>query len=227
MSDTEPRRPRLFASGEREDAPPAPAAPAGEPADEQPADGPEDPEVSARDDRLSRIRRAGRWSELRKRRFWVIAIIVGAAVVVFGLCAGGLAVISAVHSARGGASDAREARRLSEADCLELESRLNHLSPPGATTTPAARAVAVQDENSAVRIYVSRLGAQRNADAWRQLLDARTSYAEALGVQAKSRTPAFYVAPRTVDGQSLTDQLVGGSPASCSGPIRRLASPDL
>jgi hypothetical protein len=157
----------------------------------------------------------------------VIAISVGAALVVIALCAGALGVISAVHRVRDDAADARESRRLRNTDCLELETRLNHLTPPGATTTPAARATAIQDENAAVRIYITRIGNQRDGDAWRQLVDARTTYAESLQQQARTRTPAFYVAPRTGDGIAVADQLDRWSPAPCAGAIRRLAAPDL
>jgi hypothetical protein len=163
----------------------------------------------------------------RRRRLTVIAVSVGAALVVIALCAGALGVISAVHRVRDDAADARESRRLRNADCLELETRLNHLTPPGAATSPAARATAIQDENAAVRIYIMRIGNQRDGDAWRQLVDARTTYAESLQQQAKARTPAFYVAPRTGDGIAVADQLDRWSPAPCAGPIRRLAAPDL
>jgi len=59
------------------------------------------------------------------------------------------------------------------------------------------------------------------------VLDARTAYAEALDLQAKSRTPAFFVAPRAPDGRTVTDLLIQWSPAPCAGPVRRLAAPDL
>jgi hypothetical protein len=64
-------------------------------------------------------------------------------------------------------------------------------------------------------------------DAWRELLDARTAFAEDLDAQAKSRSPAFFVVPAPRDGVSLADQLARWSPAGCAGPIRRLAAPDL
>jgi hypothetical protein len=108
-----------------------------------------------------------------------------------------------------------------------LEQRLNRLVPPGATATPQARAVAIRDENTAVRIYVTVVRHPRDQDAWRQVLDARTAYAEALDRQAKSRTPAFFVTPRTPDGRPVTDLLIRWSPAPCAGPVRRLAAPDL
>jgi hypothetical protein len=243
--DTDPdeapiRRPRLFASGEREEPAAeaaATAAPTDEPADEaDEADethGPEAAEVRAKDEEQAKRRRASRFRfaevrrDPRKRRFWVIVISAGAAIVVLALCGGGVAVISAVHRATSGAAEAREDRRRLDADCLELETRLNHLTPPGASTTPVGRATAVQDENAAVRIYVNQLASSRDADLWRQLLDARTSYAGALQVQARSKAPAFYVAGRAADGQSLGDRLLRASPASCAGSVRRLVAPDL
>jgi hypothetical protein len=75
---------------------------------------------------------------------------------------------------------------------------------------------------------VTGLHSQRDEDGWRQLLDARTVYADQLDRQAKARTPAFFVAPRdSGDGRAVADQLVDWSPAPCAGPARRLASPDL
>ena len=136
-------------------------------------------------------------------------------------------MISAVDGFRDQADDARETRQLRDADCLSLEQRLNRLSPPGAAATPAARAVAIRDENAAVRIYVNALRDRRDQDGWRQLLDARTAYAEALALQAKSKTPAFYVPPRAPDGVAVSDQLIERSPEPCAGPVRRLAVPDL
>jgi hypothetical protein len=163
----------------------------------------------------------------RRRRFFVTGIAVAAAIIVIALCAGALGIVSAIHGARDRADDVRQTRQLRNAACLELEQRLNRLTPPGATTSPPARALAVQSENAAVRIYVGEARSQRDQDAWRQLLDARTTYAEALTQQAKTRTPAFYVAPRTGDGRALADELVSWSPAPCAGPIHRLAAPDL
>ena len=163
----------------------------------------------------------------RRRRWFVAGISAAAAVVVLALCAGTVGVISAVGGFRERGSAAREDRRLRTGDCLDLERRLNQLIPPGATTTPQARATAVRDENAAVRIYLNLIQDEPDQDSWRQLLDARTAYAEALDVQAKSRTPAFFVAPRAAPGLALTDHLVRWSPPACAGPIRRLSAPDL
>ena len=165
--------------------------------------------------------------ERRRRRWFVAGIAAGAALIVIALCAGTVAVFSAIDGFQDRNDEVREARRLREGECLGLEQRLNRLVPPGSTTTPQARAVAIRDENSAVRIYVSQLRNPGDQDGWRQLLDARTSYAEALDVQARSRTPAFYVPPRAPDGAAVTDELVDWSPEPCAGPIRRLAVPDL
>jgi hypothetical protein len=168
---------------------------------------------------------AGR-RQRRRRRLFVTGIAVAAALIVIALCAGVLGVISAVSGFRDQAADARESRRLRETSCLELEQRLNRLTPPGATGNPPARAIAIRDENAAVRIYVEQAPSERDQNAWRQLLDARTAYAEALVQQAKTRTPAFFVDPRAEDGSAVTDQLARWSPAACAGAIRRLAAPD-
>ncbi|WP_030441346.1 hypothetical protein [Actinoplanes subtropicus] len=163
----------------------------------------------------------------RRRRWFGTGLAVAAAILLVALCAGALSVISAVNGVRDRAADARTARALRENDCLDLEKRLNRLVPPGSTTGPAARATAIRDENAAVRIYVDQLATQRDEDAWRQLLDARTVFADALDRQAKSRTPAFFVAPRTDNGLAVADQLIQWSPAPCAGAIRRLAAPEL
>jgi hypothetical protein len=165
--------------------------------------------------------------ERRRRRWFVAGIVAGAALIVIALCAGTFAVFSTIDGFQDRSDEAREARRLRDGECLGLEQRLNRLLPPGAATTPQARAVAIRDENSAVRIYVNQIRGPGDQDRWRQLLDARTAYAEALDLQAKSRTPAFYVPPRAPDGVAVTDELVDWSPEPCAGPIRRLAVPDL
>ena len=163
----------------------------------------------------------------RRRRYFIAGISIGAALVVIASCTGGLAVINAVADFRDNAADARESQRLRDAACIGLETRLNRLVPPGATNTPSARAVAIRNENAATRIYVVQLEDQRASDGWRQLLDARTAFAEGLTAQAKSRTPAFYVAPESHDKVSVSEELIRWSPAPCAGAIRRLATPDL
>ncbi|GIE99026.1 hypothetical protein Ari01nite_64910 [Paractinoplanes rishiriensis] len=151
------------------------------------------------------------------------AIALGAAVIVIALCAGALSIVSSVNDVRDQAADAREVRHLRDTDCIELERRLNRLIPPGATTGPKQRAAAIRDENAAVRIYVIQLRSDREEDGWRQLLDARTVYADALEKQG----PAFYVAPETSGGTPVATELEAWSPASCGGPLRRLAAPEL
>jgi hypothetical protein len=163
----------------------------------------------------------------RRRRLFIGGIVAGAALIVVALCAGGLAVIAAVSGFRDGAADVREDRQLRDSACIGLETRLNRLTPPGATLTPQARAVAVRDENAAARIYLTQIGGERAADNWRQLIDARAAFADALDAQAKTRTPAFFVAPAAGDGRTVTDQLARQSPAACAGVIRRLAAPEL
>lgn len=163
----------------------------------------------------------------RRRRWFITGIAAGAALIVVALCAGTVALFSAVSGFQDSTDEIRATQELRDGGCLRLEQRLNRLVPPGSATTPPARALAVRDENAAVRIYVDELRDDRSQDGWRQLLDARTTYAEALDVQAKSRTPAFYVPPRAPDGVAVTDLLVDRSPPSCAGAIRRLAVPDL
>ncbi|MFI5932934.1 hypothetical protein [Actinoplanes sp. NPDC051494] len=188
---------------------------------------------TAADDRPSGWRtRAARFSaggsevdpaKRRRRRWFLGAVGAGAALIVAVLCAGGVAVVAAVSGFRDDADELQEERQVHNAACLELEGQLNRLVPPGATTATAARADAVRDENAALRIYIGQLPAGRAADGWRQLVDARTAYAEALGGDA----PAFYAAPRDAEGRAVSDELVRLSPSGCAGPIRRLQAPDL
>jgi hypothetical protein len=157
----------------------------------------------------------------------VAGISVAAALLVIAICLGSLSVVSAVDGVRDRAADTGEARRQRNAACLDLERRLNRLIPPGATAGGQARAAAVRDENSAVRIYVDELDSERDQDAWRRLLDARTTYADALDRQAATRMTSFFVAPRAANGKTIADQLDRWSPEACAGPIRRLSAPDL
>ncbi|GAA0541650.1 hypothetical protein GCM10010172_23790 [Paractinoplanes ferrugineus] len=165
--------------------------------------------------------------QARRRRWFLVGIAVAAGIVVVALCAGTLSVVSAIRGVKERASDAREVRERRATDCLRLEQRLNRLTPPGSTPGPAARATAIRDENAALRIYLDELDSQRDQDAWRQLLDARTVFADALDKQARSRTPAFYVEPRTAAGLAVSDELARWSPAPCAGAVRRLAAPEL
>lgn len=171
----------------------------------------------------------------RRRRLIVAGVIVGAALLVLAICAGLAAVLSAVDRFSDDARQVRqgrELRQLNDTACLELEDRLNRVAPPGSTTTPAARAGAIRNENAALRPYLTELQLRERDDPnrltqWRQLLDARTAYAEALDRSAPTRTPAFFVVPRTNDGLAVADQLARWSSAACGGPVRRLAAPDL
>ncbi len=177
------------------------------------------------DERTRRLR--------RRRRLIVTGVSVGAALLVLAVCAGLLAAVSALGGFSDEARDDRQENRLRNAACLELETRLNRVAPPGSAANPAGRAAAVRNENAALRPYLAELQARSRPDddaglpGWRQLLDARTAYAEALDRQIASRTPAFFVAPRAAGGVAVSDQLIGRSPAGCAGPIRRLAVPDL
>jgi hypothetical protein len=163
----------------------------------------------------------------RRRRWFLAAVAVAAAIVVIALCTGALSLVSWFNRTQDRATDARQVRQVRENDCLDLERRLNKLTPPGAASGPKARATAVRDENAAVRIFLGQLHSQQEEDGWRQLLDARTVYADALDKQAANRTPAFYVTPRTNDGIAVSDQLDQWSPVACAGALRRLAAPDL
>jgi hypothetical protein len=186
---------------------------------------------SSRADRIAGATADAGSERRQRRRRWLLlgGIAAGAAVLVIALCAGLLIAVAWLDDFRDDTSEAHERRELRDAECLALEERLNRLTPPGATTTPQARATAVRDENAAVRIYVDGLRDPRSQDTWRQLLDARTAYAEALDRQARARTPAFFVAPRDGDGdgRGVADELIDSSPAPCAGPVRRLAAPDI
>jgi hypothetical protein len=169
----------------------------------------------------------------RRRRLVVTGVAVAAALLVIALCAGGLAVLRSVSwFSDDDREEIRQGRLRRDASCLELEERLNRVAPPGSAANPASRAVAIRNENVALRPYLAELELRaadggRSLDGWRQLLDARTAYAEALDKQAPSRTPAFFIAPRTTEGATVADQLARWSPAACAGPVRRLAVPDL
>ncbi|MBL7254911.1 hypothetical protein [Paractinoplanes lichenicola] len=154
-------------------------------------------------------------------------ISVGAAIVVIALCVGGLSVIDAVSGVRDRADDARETRAVRDQNCLDLELRLNRLTPPGATTSVPARAAAIRNENEAIRIYLTQVADERAQDAWRRILDARTVYADTSERLVKSPTQPFYLPPKNDRGVPLADDLLEWSPQSCAGPIRRLAAPDL
>ncbi|MEV0727562.1 hypothetical protein [Polymorphospora sp. NPDC050346] len=183
----------------------------------------------------------------RRRRLWIAiaAGVFGTLVLVGCVGAAGLAVVL------GRTADEVErvthGRDRVQTACLELETRLNRLSPPGAAPTPQRRATAIRDENAAVRPFLVELDElrQRHDDGdlddlddddlddrsgweqgWLRLIDARVAYADALDRQAASGDPAFFIAPRTGEGRPVVDRLVEGPP-SCAGTVRRLAAPDL
>jgi hypothetical protein len=178
----------------------------------------------------------------RRRRRWLIGGIVAAAILlVLIACLAAAAVVRAGAELVDRADDTeRRHDRLAEA-CLELETRLNRITPPGATGgDPSRRAAAIRDENAAVRpllVELEETAARRTygedsrraewASGWRQLVEARTAYAEALDRQAAEGDPAFFVAPREPGDDSVIEELEEGGPDSCAGAVRRLGHPDL
>lgn len=169
------------------------------------------------------------------------------AVIVVLVCGAFVAVTAAF---RGAVDETRqdraveaEARTDVEAACLDLEQRLNRLVPPGATTGPAARAKAIRDENVAARPFLLELERLRTArdgdplgedylaqawpDGWRQVIEARSVYADALDRAATGGEPAFYLAPRDEDADPVADRLIADGPDGCDGTLRRLTDPSL
>ncbi|MFY1675286.1 hypothetical protein ACN27G_36030 [Plantactinospora sp. WMMB334] len=176
----------------------------------------------------------------RRRRRLTIAVIAGAAVVVLLVC-GCLGAFAAGLGRFTRESDReRTAQARAESACRDLEKRLHRLLPPGATDSPGQRAAAIRDENAAVRPFLSdveRLRGWWDADPddderrgrgqyWQQLVDARSSYADALDRQVTNGEPAFFLAPRDPLGRPVVDRLQHG-PEECAASARRLAAPDL
>ncbi|MFY1689958.1 hypothetical protein [Plantactinospora sp. WMMB782] len=189
----------------------------------------------------------------RRRRRLTIAGIAGAAVLVLLVC-GCLGAFAAGLGRLARESDRdRTAQARADSACRELEKRLNRLTPPGATGSPGERAAAIRDENAAVRPFLSEVerlrgwwGGDRDDDrddggpdddsgdrgrpgrgeSWQRLVDARTSYADALDRQVTHGDPAFFLAPRDAAGRPLVDRLQRG-PQECAAAARRLAAPDL
>ncbi|GIG85809.1 hypothetical protein [Plantactinospora endophytica] len=181
----------------------------------------------------------------RRRRRLTIAGIAGAAVVVLLVC-GCLGAFAAGIGRFARESDReRTAQARADSACHELEQRLNRLTPPGATASPGERAAAIRDENAAVRPFLSEIERLRGwwdddrdddrdsddhprgrGESWQRLVDARTSYADALDRQVTNGEPAFFIAPRDPVGRPLLDRLQRG-PAECGAAARRLAAPDL
>ncbi|WP_173078472.1 hypothetical protein [Phytohabitans rumicis] len=171
----------------------------------------------------------------KRRRYF--AIFGGAAaLLVVAVCVGGIALINAVDGVVDRAEDNERGVARTDSACLELERRLNRLTPPGAAADARARATAVRNENAAVRPFLTELDqlpGDRDEhrrdwiEAWRQLVDARTAYADALDRQAGGGEPAFFVAPQGQRGKPVVERLVDAGPDSCDGSVRRLAGPDL
>jgi hypothetical protein len=176
----------------------------------------------------------------RRRRWWIGGAIA-AAVLVLLVCGGVGALAAGFGRLARDAGDAREGHARADAACLELEKRLNRLAPPGAATNPGQRAAAIRDENAAVRPFLAEVeqlrGRWRDADAddpgrrswtedWRQLVDARSAYADALDRQVTKGEPAFFIAPQDRRGRPVLTEL-RHAPESCAGVVRRLAAPDL
>jgi hypothetical protein len=181
----------------------------------------------------------------RRRRRRLIGVgIAGAAVLILVVCAGAGALAAGFGRMAREADGNREGHARADTACLDLERRLNRLVPPGAATNPGQRAAAIRDENAAVRPFLAEIeqlrgrwhddegdddgGAGRGgwADGWRQLVDARAAFADALDQQVTSATPAFFLAPQDRRGRPVIEQVQRG-PESCAGPVRRLAAPDL
>jgi len=187
-------------------------------------------------DRLLLAAELGSLRASQRRRRLVIAGAVGAVVAAVLVCVVlGTLATGAVRLVRN-VDAANDRRAQVETACLALERRLNRLTPPGAARGPRERAAAIRNENTAVRPFLAELEAIRDRsgpggrgaweDLWRQLVDARASYADALERQAATGEPAFFVTPRDDSGRSVVTRLEGG-PEPCAGVVRRLSVPDL
>lgn len=181
--------------------------------------------------------------EKRKRtqRRWIIGGIAGGAalVILLGCLAVGALLRLGFRVADAAESSERRHASLDEA-CVELETRLNRLVPPGATGgDPGRRAAAIRDENVAVRLFLTELedrdtsyrGWDNDPDGWvsgwRMLVAARTAYANALDRQVTAGEPAFFVVPKGPSGRSVVESLERTSPDTCEGAVRRLGHPDI
>ncbi|MGI5214208.1 hypothetical protein [Plantactinospora sp. CA-290183] len=176
----------------------------------------------------------------RRRRRLTIAAIAGAAVFVLLVCGCFGALAATFGKLAREADHGRQVHARAESACADLEKRLNRLTPPGATVNPGQRAAAIRNENAALRPFLSEIDrlpgqwrdedddedASRRDDGWRQLLDARTSFADALDRQVTNGEPAFFLAPQDRDGRPMLDRLQRG-PEACAAAARRLAAPDL
>lgn len=187
-------------------------------------------------DPLRAVADFGSFRPARRRRRLIIAGVAGAVVLVVLVCVGFGTLAAGVGRLVRNADLAQDGRAQVETACLALEQRLNRLMPPGAARGPRERAAAIRDENAAVRPFLSEVEAIRGwsgpggrdawADLWRELLDARTGYADALERQVANGEPAFFIAPRDDAGRPVLTRLERGV-ESCAGSARRLAVPDL
>jgi len=179
--------------------------------------------------------------DARRRRRLIIVGIAAAAVLILLVCASFGAAAAGFGRLAREADRHREGHARAEAACRELERRLNRLAPPGASADPGQRAAAIRDENVAVRPFLSEIerlpdwwhdddadddDRPGQRESWRQLVDARTSFADALDRQVTNGEPAFFLAPQDRDGRPVLDRLQRG-PESCTAAARRLAAPDL
>lgn len=178
----------------------------------------------------------------KRRRRLVLWGVAGAVILVIflGCMTAGLVVRSGLEWITDSGQDDRNGTRLQQS-CLELEERLNRLAPPGATGgDPRRRADAIRDENAAVRPLLDELAAmdadhkqdrdedrERWAADWRRLVAARGTYADGLDRRAAGGEPAFFLDPLNRDGDPVADELADDGPATCAGPLHRLAAPDL
>jgi hypothetical protein len=152
----------------------------------------------------------------RKRRRLLIGLFVAGVVgILIAACGAGVVGVARIADAAGSGG------RIGEA-CAALEVRLNRVAPPGSTAGPRERAVAIRNENAAVKPFLDEL--RRDDDnrlvrRWTTLVDARTAYADALDRQVRSGAPAFFVAPDS-------DRLAARH-HDCAASVRRLSAPDL
>jgi hypothetical protein len=174
-------------------------------------------------------------TDRRRRRFLIIVGTV-LAVLVVAVCVGGVAFVNAINRVADRIDESERGAERTDAACLELERRLNRLSPPGAAADSRQRATAIRAENAAIRPFLTELEQIREdrdahwrdwIESWRQLVDARITYADALDREAGGGEPAFFVAPQGRHGTPVVERLTNDSPDSCGGAIRRLAGPDL
>jgi hypothetical protein len=179
-------------------------------------------------------RTSPRW---RPRYRWlIVAGVVVAAVLLLALCAGAGVVATTLARGAWDGAEPRGGWPRAGGPCLALEERLNRLAPPGAAPGPRERAVAIRNENAAIRPFLADLEQNRRdidshrrhdrIDDWRRLVDARVAYAEALDRQVRTGEPAFFVAPRDNRGRPVADALERTS-GPCAAAVRRLAKPDL